>query len=269
MAATIPMPASVINFDEMLSKLDFGIDDFKRWIDKIIRDCTRWAPWLVPVAKWMSEAVRWLVDNVGKLLSEIGRFFTQPGHPVALWENGNRWVAEVGKRAGDQVGVITVGFMNADDKWKGDAADAYLKGLPLQSGAAAQVHTVCEKMQGSLHDLALAIAGFWLGTLIAVGKVIAELIPEAAATAVPPTAPAGLAGAVASVAGFIALWGTVVLAFHQFVASLFEEQANLINQLHDNRAFPGPPAGTWPKSTTQDFSDAVWNDSDKSDWQMR
>jgi hypothetical protein len=217
----------------------------------------------------MSDAIDWLDKNVRKLLSEIGKFFTRPGHPIALWESGNRWAAEVGKRAGDQVGVITIGFMNADDKWKGDAADAYFKGLPLQSGAAAQVHAVCEKMQGSLHDLALAIGGFWLGSLIAVGKVIAELIPSAAATAVPPTAPAGLAGAVASVAGFIALWGTIVVLFYEYVTSLFQEQTNLTNQLNDNKAFPGPPAGTWPKSTSQDFSDGTWSDNDKSDWQMR
>lgn len=265
----IPMPPSVLGFDAMMSKLDSAIDDFKEWVDKIIRNCERWAPWLKPVAAWMGEAVDWLQDNVPKLLSEIGKFFTRPGHPIALWENGNRWVAEVGKRAGDQAGVVTLGFMNADDKWKGDAADAYFKGLPLQSGAAAQVHTVCEKMQGSLHDLALAIGGFWLGSLIAIGKVIAELIPEAAATAVPPTAPAGLAGAVASVATFIALWGTVVLAFYQYVTSLFDQQVELTNQLNNNQAFPGPPAGTWPKSTTQDFADGTWSDSDKSDWQMR
>ena len=116
-----------MNFDEMLSKIDSSLDDFKQWIDKIIKDCNRWAPWLKPVAAWMGDAIDWLQENVRKLLSEIGKFFTRPGHPIALWESGNRWAAEVGKRAGDQVGVITIGFMNADDKWKGDAADAYFK----------------------------------------------------------------------------------------------------------------------------------------------
>ncbi|MEU4220944.1 hypothetical protein [Actinoplanes sp. NPDC026623] len=60
------------------------------------------------------------------------------------------------------------------------------------------------------------------------------------ATAVPPTAPAGLAAAVASVAGFIALWGTVVLAFYHYVTSLFDQQVDLTNQLNNNQAFPGP-----------------------------
>jgi hypothetical protein len=268
MTASIPMPVSVMNFEATLSKLDSALDDFNGWVDRIVRNCERWAPWLKPVAAWMGDAIQWLKDNVPKLLSEIGKFFTRPGHPIALWENGNRWVAEVGKRAGDQVGVITVGFMNADDKWKGDAAEAYFKGLPLQSGAAAQVHSVCEKMQGSLHDMALGIGGFWLGTLLAVGKVIVELIPEAAATAT-PAAPAGLAGAVASVAGFIALWGSIVWLFYEYVTSLFGQQVELTNQLNNNLAFPGPPSGTWPKSTTQDFSDGTVSDNDKSDWQMR
>jgi hypothetical protein len=263
------MPVSVLQFDQVMSKMEFGVNDVKRWVDKILRDCRRWAPWLVPVAEWMGKAIRWLEEAIGNLLSEIGKFFTQPGHPIALWENGTRWVTEVGKRAGDQVSVVTIGFMNADDKWKGDAADAYFKGLPLQSAAADKVHTICQDIGGSLHSLAIAIGAFWVGTLVAVGKLITELIPEAAATAVPPTAPAGLAGAVASVAAFIALWGTIILAFYEYVTRLFEEQTNLTNQLSDNKAFPGPPVGTWPRSTTQDFSDATWSDGDKSDWQMR
>ena len=263
------MPVSVMNFDETLAKVDAALTDFQTRVDSITTNAERWAPWLQPVADWMSEAIDWLKVNVPKLLSEIGKFFTRPGHPVALWENGNRWVAEVGKRAGDQVGVITGGFMNADDKWKGDAADAYLKAFPLQSAAAAQVFAVCEKMQGSLHNLALGIGGLWLGTLVALAKVIAELIPESAATAVPPTAPAGLAAAVGSVASFIALWGTVVFGFYQYVTSLFEEQTALTNQLNNNQAFPGPPAGTWPQSTTEDFSDGTFSDGDKSDWQLR
>jgi hypothetical protein len=274
---SIPMPESVLNFDASLNKFDGSIRDFQEWLNKIVRNCERWAPWLKPVAKWMADAIDWIEENVKKLLSEIGKFFTRPGHPIALWENGNRWVDEVGKRAGDQVGVISIGFMNADDKWKGDAAESYFKGLPLQSGAAAGVHAACEKMQSSLHDMALAIGAFWLGSLIAIGKIIVELIPEAAATAVPPTAPAGLAAAVASVAAFIALWGSIVVLFYEYVSKLFNQQTELAKQFDNNTAFPGPPTGTWPKSTTEDLSDGTWNDSkggsgkedDKSDWQMR
>lgn len=269
MTASIAMPASIMNFDEVLSKLDIGLDDIKRWADKIVRNCRRWAPWLIPVAEWMGDAIRWLDDAVKEILSEIGKFFTRPGHPIALWQAGNRWSSEVGKKAGEQVGVVTLGFMNADDKWKGDAAEAYFKGLPLQSTAADKVHTICGEVQSSLHDIALAIGGFWLGTLIAVGKLIVELIPSAAATAVPPTAPAGLTAAVVSVGGFIVLWGGVALCFYEYVTGLFEQQRNLVKQFDDSKGFPGPPAGTWPKSTSEDFSDGSWKDNDKSDWQMR
>jgi hypothetical protein len=269
MTAPAPMPVSVLNISETLAKVDSSLQDFQQRIDKIVSNSERWADWLQPIADWMGKAIDWLKVNVPKLLSEIGKFFTEPGHPIALWENGDRWVSEVGKRAGDQVGVISAGFMNADDKWKGDAADAYLKGLPLQSGAAAQVYAICEKMQSSLHGLALGIGGFWLGTLIAVGKLVSELIPETAATAVPPTAPVGLSAAVASVAGFIALWGTITWGFYEYVTHMFNEQTNLTNQLANNQAFPGPPIGAWPKSTTEDFSDGTLSDGDKSDWQMR
>ena len=258
-----------MQFDELLSKTDFGLRDIMRLVDKIVRSCNRWLPWMGPMAQWMSDAIDRLTEVTRKILSEIGKFFTRPGHPVALWNSGERWISEVGKRAGDQVGVVNVGTLRADDKWKGDAAESYFKGLARQSGALDKVHAIATDVGTSLRDIAFGIGAFWVGTTLAIAGVVVELVAAGAATAVPPTAPAGIAGAVASVAKFIAIWGPMVLCFYEYISSLTSQQSNLLAQLSDNKSFPGPPVGTWPKSTSEDFSDGSYSDNDKSDWQLK
>jgi hypothetical protein len=94
-------------------------------------------------------------------------------------------------------------------------------------------------------------------------------MPAAAATAVPPTAPVGIVAAVGSVIGFIALWGAIVGTFYNYLKNLLTEQSDLMAQLADNAAFPGPPVGAWPRSTTDNLSDGRLSDGDSTDWQLR
>jgi hypothetical protein len=264
-----PIPSAVGGFDGLMNRMDFSIEDLQRHIDKIIRDCERWLPWLGPFARTVAEAIRALDEMTRKILSEIGKFFTQPGHPYALWVNGNRWVTEVGKKAGDRVGTMTGDYQQSDDKWKGPAADAFGKTLPPQKAALEKVQAMCNEIRDSLHNIALGIVGFWIGTALAVAKLVTELIPEGAATAVPPTAPAGIAAAVASVAGFLVLWGAIIAGFYEYLKNLFTEQSDLLAQLADNAAFPGPPVGAWPRSTTDNLADGSLSDGDTTDWQLR
>jgi hypothetical protein len=267
---SVAIPASVLQFDELMSRMEFGIMDLQRWIARIIRYCNRWLPWLGPAAKWVLDAMHRLEDMIRRFCSEVGKFITRPGHPLALWQHGTQWITEVGKRAGDRVGTVTSDYMQSDDKWKGPAAEAFIKTLPPQKAALEKVLTISGEIGDSLHNVAIGIGAFWLATVLAVAKLITELIPEAAATAVPPTAPAGIGAAVASAAGFIVLWGAIIAGFWEYLSRLFREQSDLIVQLSDNQAFPGPPVGSWPQSTTANLSDGSVTDGDnRSDWELR
>ena len=269
MGGYLPIPIPVIGFGELMARVEELLDTLRRHAERIIANCERYGVWLgglaVAIERLRAELQR-LVDRVG---TDVGRYLTAPGHPYALWVNGDRWITEVGAAAGDRAGAFTDDFMRSDDRWSGPAAETYLRALPPQRAALLKVHSIAGEVGVSLHEIALAICAFWAAVAVATLTAVTELALAVPSSASPVTAPAGVAAAAASLAKFLVFFGCLAGALKVFLESAGAAHTGLLRQLDDNTAFPGPPAGHWPRSTAENVSDGSVSDGDPSAWSLR
>jgi len=196
---------------------------------------------------------------------------TRWGSPWSLWQAGSDWHTEVARRAGERSGTMTADFMKSEDgdKWKGPAANAYLKTLPAQKSASERVHKLANDTGDSLQSIAKGIAAFWIAGAFAIVSLVLEFIPEAASTAT-PAAPAGIAAAIASVLKFLVTWGAVIAALATYLTTVFDQLASLEKTANDNNDLAGPPTGHWPVATkASTFSNGGINpETGKPKWQL-
>jgi hypothetical protein len=96
--------------------------------------------------------------------------------------------------------------------------------------------------------------------------VVVQLSVAAAATAAPPTAPAGAAAGIATIGEFVAITAGLLAALGNECTATLRAEHDLTVQLTDSAAFP---AGHWPVSATVELSDGSMTDGDASDWSLR
>src|SRR5689334_7394782 len=99
------MPVSVAQVGAEVDRVEEAL----RLARRIVANCEG-----VPIIMRFDDALRGVFETFDKLVKgivvEIGRLLSQPGHPIALWTGGSRWVSEVGSKAGDRVGTFTADF---------------------------------------------------------------------------------------------------------------------------------------------------------------
>lgn len=255
----------------LAGKIDTGIKDIFDWANKIWRNCNRWLPWLGPLAQKLADAMDRFTKLCNDIASEIGKFFTRWGSPISLWQTGSDWKSEVGRRASERSGTMTSEHMKSEDgdKWKGPAANAYLKMLPAQKSASEKVQKLANETGDALQNTAIGIGLFWAGLAFAIISLVLEFIPEAAATAT-PAAPAGIAAAIASVLKFLATWGATIAALLGYLKMIYDQVGALEKTLNDGADLGGPPTGHWPVATNaSSFKDGGINpETGKPKWQL-
>lgn len=263
-----PVPAPVSGFDQLVAHVARVLDDIKRVADRLISTCGAWLSPLGPLAGALRRDLAEFAAQINRILDTVGTMISQPGRPVTLWQAGEAWMEQVSPQAGNLVGTLTAAYMAADDAWKGPAATAYLDTLPAQKDAAAALHEVTGRVGITLQETALTIAAFWLGLLGAAVGLLAQLVGAAAAAATGVGAPPAAVTALAATTRFLAMLTAMTLAALAALHEISGNQSTLVVALTDNAAFPGPPAGRWPVSTTSRLSDGSMSDGDGSDWQL-
>lgn len=199
------------------------------------------------------------------LIDSIGEFLSFAGNPDALRATGETWTLDVGARASGVASLATFDAVQADDRWMGVAADAYLRSLPRQNAALVAVKAATDDLQTVLNDLATAILEFWISIATALATLVGGLLVAAAGVAAVITAPAAIIGAGAAIAAAIAALNSAVDAFGSIAADSAAAAVELQQRVADGNAFP---RGEWPVSATS-FDDASLLDGDGLDWQVR
>ena len=133
------------------------------------------------------------------------------------------------------------GLLNVDDKWDGDAADAYRQTLPLQKSALEKVKSsLTDGIASALNDMARGILIFWGGLVTALAALLGGIFGALASTATIIGLPAGpfIAGAAALVA-----CGAMIIAAETLKAVSSSADTSLRQKLADNAGFHD---GHWP-----------------------
>lgn len=183
-----------------------------------------------------------------KLMRKMEEFFSSPGWPPALFDAGDRWLTEVGRRSANTEEEINAGHMKVDDYWKGSAAESYKSTLGTQQPAFAAIVTLARKIKDCLHDAAWGIIKFWVAVvvgLVAAAAAIAGAVAALAGVVTAPAAPVAAAGAI--LGAIVAVGGGAWAAYDQFqgvqqVAGSLQEEAEY------NTAFDGD---RWPRATAE------------------
>jgi hypothetical protein len=244
------------------------LEDIRRTAEEIIRTCGVWLGRLGPLAGPLRRDLVEFAVRIDQVLTTVGDMISHPGEPVLLWRAGQAWIDQVSPQAGNLVGTLTAAYMQADDAWKGPAATAYLDTLPAQKDAAAALHEVTGRIGITLQETALTIGAFWMALLGAVVGLLAQLVGAAAAAATGVGAPPAAVVALSAVARFLTMLAAMTVAAVAALHEISSNQTAMVIALTDNAAFPGPPAGAWPLSTTGRMSDGSMSDGDGSDWRL-
>ena len=185
------------------------------------------------------------------------------GSPDILRAAGERW-REVGGLASAQAAKATLNSTRADDRWVGDAAEAYGRTLPAQEKALIGIKARTDEIDRILQDLAGSINSYWADmgfAAVALGAGLGSAL-IIASTGVGAPAAAGL-GAAAIVA-FATAANSALTALVDITNACAVRTAEFDRSIKNNDSFD---EGRWPSSTT-DFSDASLTDGDDTDWHI-
>lgn len=259
---TVP-PSSAV--DSTVAEIRAVLDVARQLVNDIINGINSVLDQLPPAA---IAGIRAAVADLQRLLdievSEVERQLAFAGSPDTLRIVGESW-REVGRLASAQAGKATLNSTRADDRWTGDAADAYSRALPAQEKALIAIKARTDEIDKVLQDLAGSINAFWADIGIAAVALAAALTSAfiLAASAVGAPAAAGLAAA--AVVAFATAASSGVSALVDITNACAARTTDLDRSLRNNDAFDN---GKWPSSTTDFFSDASLTDNDDTDWHI-
>ncbi|WP_018347484.1 hypothetical protein [Longispora albida] len=218
----------------------------------------------------MTKDLRALTTNFTGLVKKFFRLIAEligsPGWPPAMYSAGQDWTAKVGAKASSLAGKAGKDQTKIDDVWEGMAATAYADTLEAQAKALTSIKEAADEIDDALWTAAMCIAGFWIGSAVALIAYVVELEAAAVATATVIGAPAGVTAAGGATVQTIALWSALIAGAITVISTLITQCKDLAQRLADNEAFPG---GKWPASATGSMSDGSLSDGDATDWHIK
>ncbi|GII87377.1 hypothetical protein Ssi03_53670 [Sphaerisporangium siamense] len=230
------------NINRQMIQLESTFDELRRKVEHFLREVPRV---LAPVIEPIKRAWDKFCEQCKKLWKEVSDFFSDRGDPGRLHDAAKTLSDKVQAGVSAQAGKFTETYMHVDDKWKGDAAEAYKKVLKPdapQSSALRQYASTVLEVSKALNSCRWALIIFW----IAFGTALAILIGEV----------------VAAIAGLVSIAGTLPAILYtvgiigQFLLSVAAAAAYAISEMSDaastfrtqNNGNDHLPAGKWPPS---------------------
>ncbi|MER5644688.1 hypothetical protein [Streptosporangium sp. NPDC002524] len=229
-------------FWDQLRELNRQLERLRQCVDQVL---AKIPGWLSEAAKPIVAAWDKIVELSKKIWKELEVFFAEPGDPGRLNDAGKVFNESVQGTVSAQAGKFTETYMKVDDKWKGDAAEAYKKVLKPdapQTLALKQYAGTVLEVGKALNNCRWAIIGFW----IACGAALATLIGAIVAACIGVVSIAGTIPALLYGAGCIGAFLVAVGVAAGIAIGVMSDAATTFriqNNGNDNL-----PAGKWPPS---------------------
>ncbi len=253
------MAFSEAQFQAVVNEMNSGLRYFSDKIEQIRPIAERAMDhWYIP--DLVADAVLWLADKVISLFEwirdKIVELLKGVAAPVCFFRYAYDWEDIRGLASGVS-SEANSSALRVSSHWKGAAADAYSKIIPLQGNAAARIGTISDKTAMALKICAAAGLAFYVALGIILVTFIATAIGVIAEIVSVVLSWLGVALAVEDIAvttGMLLAAGTTLIAV---LGAQKQEMVTLHGEALDISAFPG---GHWPDPTTGSYNDSSVRD---------
>lgn len=217
-------------------------------VDKINGILRRIPSFLVPdfVVEKIKAGIRKMNELFTDLVRKVQEFFASPGWPPALFEAGDRWLAQVARPSATSEAEVSAGRLHVDDYWKGSAADAYKETLGAQQPAFAAMAALARKVKDFLHTAAWGIIKFWVAVGVALVTLVVAIIGAIVACATVVGAPAAPLAVVAGIGGALLAIGSASWAVFVEFQGIKQGASSMREERKFNTDFDGD---NWPAAT--------------------
>ncbi|WP_067508250.1 hypothetical protein [Actinoplanes sp. TFC3] len=262
------MDFSTAQFEATLREIESGMATFSANLNKIppaAQQATN--HWFITDAA--AEAITWLATKTVEVGQEILDWIIDllkgAAAPIYMAIDGFTWMDVRG--AANIVGAnLTDQNLSIDNsEWSGSARDAYGKTVGAQSAAASRIGSIASTTSTNLFACAVAGAAFYATLAAVLAKLIAATVAVIAAYASAAFSWAGAALMLEEAGVNTAIIATAITTVLGFLGA----QAAAMTALHGEAVDPTSyPNGVWPKSNSDQYSDATVKDGD-ADWSLK
>lgn len=232
--------------DALIEKINSLVEKIKGKLDAllgVVNDFLGWVPWgLGWLADKIKDAWNWLVEKFNEFWDAVTLIFSNPGDRGALSTTGNEWSTGVGGPVSAKKDTVDASaILKADDKWHGDAADAYAGKAKLHQTALEKIVTnYVTGASAALETVRAGLVKYYMGLITALGALVVGIIGALASSATIFGIPAGIfiaAGAALVAIGAFYTGGTLLKS------DCTTARTSLVQKMNDNNGFPD---GSWP-----------------------
>lgn len=231
--------------DTLLQRINELIEKLQEKFDSL-RDKVNWVLGKIPFfLGWVEDKLRdawdWFVEKWNEFWDAANLIFGNMGDRDALSTTSSDWVSSVGTPVSGKVDVVDRALLQADDHWKGQAADSYFPKAALHKAAMDKVQsTFVTAATSAIESVRSGLTKFYTALITALGAFIGGMIGAIASTATILGAPAG--PIIAAGAALIA-----VGAFYTGGLLLKSDCTTAKQTLENARGnLTGFPNGAWP-----------------------
>ncbi|MEU4158364.1 hypothetical protein [Actinoplanes sp. NPDC026670] len=259
---------SQAQYEAVIQEIDQGTRTLQAKLAEVkpaAREATdRW--WIDPVS---AEAINWVADKtveIGTTMLEwIIDVLKGATAPIWMFVDSYHWTDLRAAANAVSTDLAMQNLVIDDSDWSGNARDSYLVVAGAQAGAAARVGSIATTTSTTLAGCAAAGLLFYIAVAAVLAKLTAATVAAIAAFGSAVFSWVG-AALVIEEAGF----NTAVLAgASATLATFLAAQAGAMSVLHGEAVDPGGfPGGNWPRSNSEQYSDATVGDGD-ADWSLK
>lgn len=202
-------------------------------------------------------AARWLLAQVRAVADVLIRMASGAAFPVMAWQCAGMW-SSVPVSLLRERQRIDPSTSSVRDRWQGVAAERYYDAAVEQARAVENVLSGAELVRDQLRDSAIATGALYAALCVGTFEFVGVLCAAAVLTATGVGAPEGVIGAIAVLADFVALVGSIagaIVAYGFVTARIPDALCTL---------FPGG----WPSPHPSTFADGSLSDGDTTDWRL-
>lgn len=262
------MTFSTAQFEATLAEIESGMATFAANLGKIPPAAQEAAGrWYIPDP--VAEAITWLATTTVELGQEILNWLRDLVKgaiaPIYLAIDGFAWL-EVRSKANLVAANLTDQNLSIDNSdWSGKARDAYRTATSAQAAAATRIGSIATSAATTLIGCAAAGAAFYVTLAGVLVKLIAATVVIIGAYGSVAFSWAGAALMLEEAGVNTAIIATAVLTLTAFVGTQVGTMAVLHGEAIDPASFPNR---AWPRSNTDQYSDATVKDGD-ADWSLK
>lgn len=202
-----------------------------------------------PIDHWIDELLKQISELVSKMWNEIKLWVENPGNPPALFNASKVLHDKVQAKTSSQAGKIVETYLQVDDHWTGDAADAYKKVIKPdapQTLAVKQYGSTVGAVATALDTCGWTIIGYWVALAAAYATLIGALVAACIGVVTVVGAIPALIYIASCIGGFLVTAGVATITCVTIMAS---QSDTFRNQNDGNDNFPDAGNGpSWPPS---------------------